>query len=465
MPVAIRAILGFDGKRFDAGIKKAKRSVAGLGKATQGALKSQLAGVLTFDYISNQMRAIGNFSKEVTKLAPALGMTTDELQQWQYVFARAGLEVDDVADAFATLADRTEDALDGTVSMIDDFKLIGITIDDLRGKNPQQLFELFADGVRNTSDKNRALAAIVRNLGDDLGRKLAPALMKGSEGLANMKNEAKELGLLLDEGQLKEVANRMVEIQIATMQMRSMWADITTSASRFFSVIADSAKLLEPTGILGGGLGYMTGMWENDSRSAFNPMKWIDMPIDFYKGMVKTVSRREGEIVNKHTAAELLKIGDSGGKPQTRSGEGVNEALKLAEAKAALDKKIKDIKFKELSTDQKINTLMEERAVILEKIRKADGIDKIVLLTKELDLNERLNALRTTDGLIAGAASGGRGQGLTASQTVGAFVQRNNPLLGVARAQLRYLMQIKDNTEVKAPSTVNNPHGSGTLVG
>ena len=79
----------------------------------------------------------------------------------------------------------------------------------------------------------------------------------------------------------------------------------------------------------------MTGMWEYDSRTAFNPMKWIDMPIVFYEGMVKTARRREYEIVDKYTAAELLRI-DTPERAQTRSTEGINEALKLVQAKAAL---------------------------------------------------------------------------------------------------------------------------------
>ena len=82
-------------------------------------------------------------------------MTTDELQKYEYIFARQGLEIDDVADAFATLADRTEDALAGTESMIEDFRLVGITVDQLRGKNPEQLYVVRRCGFQNGRQEPR----------------------------------------------------------------------------------------------------------------------------------------------------------------------------------------------------------------------------------------------------------------------------------------------------------------------
>jgi len=462
MAVSVVAKLGFDGKAFEAGVKKARTSLNSL---TKGALKSQVTQSLSWSFLSSQIKQAGDFASQLSSLAPALGMTTDELQQWEYVFARAGLEIDDVADAFATLADRTEDALDGTVSMIDDFKLIGITLDQLRGKNPQQLFELFADGVRNTTDQNRALAAIVRNLGDDLGRKLAPMLMLGSDGLRAMREEAEKLGIVMDAGNIQEVAAAMTQMKIASMQMRSAWGSIAAFIGSSLTTMKDGFGLINIIDHHMAGKGYEAGVM--DANPNLNPLAdssrsgWIRWKA-YFTGIRKNWDKKILAIGQREMAEDELRKDDPLKKGDRHTG-GVNEALKLAQAKAALQKKIADAKFKELSAEEKINELMRQRAVITDDLRFAEGGDRVALLTSELDLNERIKALKAAGLATASAGGGVRGQALTASQSVGAFVQRNNPLLGIARKQLLTQEQIRDALNNPRSNPTNNPHGTGGM--
>ena len=154
-------------------------------------------------------------SEEVVQQAAALQLTTDAYQELSSAFRRFGADNNDVADALGTLTDRSEDALGGMQTFIDDFRLIGIEVDDLRGRNPEQLFELFTDRVAQTEDRNAALAATVRILGDDLGRRLNPLLQSGAEGLAAMRQEAHDLGDVLSTEQLA-----------ASNQLARSWRDL-----------------------------------------------------------------------------------------------------------------------------------------------------------------------------------------------------------------------------------------------
>jgi len=451
MASKLMAILGFDGKAYEAGMKKA----SGLAKKTQknisSGLKGAILGTLSVGYIAAKAKEVGEFAREVRDLAPSLGTTTDQLQEWEYVFARFGLELADVSDAFATLSDRTEDALAGTQSMVEDFSLIGISVDQLRGKNPQQPFELFADGVSKTEDKNRALTAIVRTLGDDLGRKLAPALMLGSKGLADMRKEAQALGIIMDESNIADVADQMVEMQIASMKLRSFWADITFYASKVVTYLSDGLRALNPFTRLFAGMGAFVGTVESGGSV-----------VEGYKAYGKAVHKVNMELVdeveNREKAANKRREQAKAGGDFTRSKGGINDEAEAAKAKEAYEKKVNSAVFKGLDNEGKLNALLEKRAALMEKIKNASGKKKYELMGEQFDIEQQMESLKT------GAGAAGRTQSLTGAQGVGAFVRRANPMLKVAQNQLKALEQIKVNTAPRSASTVENPYGSGTAV-
>ena len=459
MAVSVKAILGFDGKAFHAGIKKARTSLNSFAK---GALKSQVAQSLSIGYITSQLQQVGSFADQVTKLAPALGMTTKELQEWEYVFARAGLELDDVADAFATLADRTEDALAGTSSMIEDFSLIGIGVEQLKGKNPVQLFELFADGVQKTTDTNRALSAIVRSLGDDLGRKLAPMLMLGSEGLKEMKDEAADLGLILNSDNLQEVTKAVTEMKIASMQLRSVWGGVYTMIAKVFTALKDGVSLLNPFDYIAGALGNSAALQDAnpDKFNSFDPIGGgkLDAMMD---GAVKTFDDTISTIGNRQMAEEEMRKPSSKRQP-TREQAGITDAINLKTARDSYLKKAADASFKQLSNDQKINELLKQREEIEKRMAGTKGKEFFDLASQRIDLLQKEQAILTS-AAAGGSGSGIRSQGLTSSQSVGAFVQRNNPLIGIARKQLMTQEQIRDALNNPRSNPTNNPHGTAGM--
>jgi hypothetical protein len=142
--------------------------------------------------------ATANHAQTVEQQARARGLATDEYQEASHVFGRAGADVSDIADTLGQLTDRAYDAAGGSKEAAEQFALVGIGVDKLKGKDPLELFELLADGVANTSDQNKGLAASMRLLGDDSARKLLPVLRQGKAGIQAMRQEAHDLGLVLD---------------------------------------------------------------------------------------------------------------------------------------------------------------------------------------------------------------------------------------------------------------------------
>ena len=132
-----------------------------------------------------------------------------------------------------------------------------------------------------------------------------------------------------------------------------------------------------------------------------------------------------------------------------RSTSGINDEIEAKKAHAALQKKINDAAFKQLSNEQKVNHLFTERLKLFQKIKNAKtGKQKYELMSQDFDLAQQIHSIQSGAGGGVAASVGMRGQTQTSSQAIGAFVQRNNPLLGVAREQLRIQQNILDKAEV-----------------
>lgn len=177
-------------------------------------------------------------AEDVQRTARSLGTTAATVQELNFAFSEFGADSEDVSDALNTLADRAEDAKAGTKSMVEDFGLLNISVEDLRGKRPDELFELFAQGVAETEDPTRRAAGVVRLLGDDLGRKLLPMLLKGRDGLAELRKEARRTGAVMSDETVKAAEK-------ANAQFRQMRQIID---ARFTKAVAENADSFQTLG-------------------------------------------------------------------------------------------------------------------------------------------------------------------------------------------------------------------------
>jgi len=183
-------------QKFGNNVDKSTRNVAGMNKGLSLAKKALggFAAALSIRQLQAFTQASLEAAQTIDRQARSLGTSAEEFQRISFAFRQFGADSSDISDAFNTLSDRAQDAKDGMQSFIDDFKLVGIEVDDLKGKDPGELFRLFAEGVSNVEDPTRRAAGVVRILGDDVGRRLLPMLMDGTEGLDALGKQAEETG-------------------------------------------------------------------------------------------------------------------------------------------------------------------------------------------------------------------------------------------------------------------------------
>jgi len=196
-------------KRENAELKKQERAARGVTGAFQdmsGAMQSLAkyaaaalvsVGAVGAVIVANTHNVAKN-AAETERYARAVGATSAEIVGLHLAMRSVGADEKDAADILNTLADRAEDAKGGMKSFIDDFALAGVAVEDMANLRPAELLDLFADGISKVEDPTRRTAAVVRILGDDLGRKVLPLMLDGVGAFRAYKEQAIETGQVLD---------------------------------------------------------------------------------------------------------------------------------------------------------------------------------------------------------------------------------------------------------------------------
>lgn len=164
---------------------------------------------------------------EIDKTAQSLGLTTTSLQELTYAGGLAGVTVEEMGMSIGLLSRNLVQAVKGSDEQAKLFSKLGIKVKDADGKirsaddvlgDVAEKFKTMPDGAEKTAT---ALELLGRG-----GKKMIPLLNGGAEGLADMRKEAQELGVVLDEETVKQGA----EIKDNVERLTALWEGIKRRA-------------------------------------------------------------------------------------------------------------------------------------------------------------------------------------------------------------------------------------------
>ena len=142
--------------------------------------------------------ASAQYADEAHDAAVAIGMEAGALLELRWAMERATGSSEGLEGALRVLARSTQDALDGGEASARAFARLGISVDDLAGKSPDQVLAMIADGMREIPTATERTALAMDLLGRS-GGALVPMLVEGSDGIERMRERARMLGATLDE--------------------------------------------------------------------------------------------------------------------------------------------------------------------------------------------------------------------------------------------------------------------------
>ena len=185
-------------------VKEAKR----LQKEAQGVAKELGAGmktavvtctaavgamaIATQQLVMNTVQA----GDRVDKLSQKIGLSRAGFQEWDYIMAQNGANIESLQMGMKTLVNQIDGVNKGNKNAINNFSSLGVSIKDSTGKlkNQEQIFEEVVTALQKMPDGAKK-AKLANDLFGRSGSELMPVLQGTAKGVEDLKKRYKELGM------------------------------------------------------------------------------------------------------------------------------------------------------------------------------------------------------------------------------------------------------------------------------
>lgn len=220
-------------------VGKLRASFTGLTSAT-GYLKAAFVGLAA--------AGVGGFVKKsldaadtIGKTADVIGISTDALQEYRHAANLSGVSVSTMESSFSAFAKRVGEARNDTGALVTFLKkfdsqlLENIKSAKSTDEALKLVFERMAQTASQTDRAALASAAFSR-----AGVRMVNFVKDGADGLARMRKEAQELGLVLSENFIRASENANDQLEKLT---RTLKTQATTAVIQFAPQIAEMAQM------------------------------------------------------------------------------------------------------------------------------------------------------------------------------------------------------------------------------
>lgn len=166
-------------------------------KASIGALNTVLGGAVRG--IASFAQETADAGDEAAKAANRMGLSIETVQELGHAAAISGANFREVETGIRRMASSAVDASKGVGEAVDTFGDIGIKSSELNSllSDQEALFLRVAEGIAGIEDAPRRLAAANDIFGRS-GSRLLPLINEGADGIAALRQEARDLGIVMD---------------------------------------------------------------------------------------------------------------------------------------------------------------------------------------------------------------------------------------------------------------------------
>lgn len=248
-----------DAKSFSPALEKVK-DVAGGVKDVAGKVGSGLATVgkgLGIAAAAATTAATGlaafasktaNSLDAIDKQSQKIGLTTDAYQELNYVMGLSGADISSMEAGMKTLTTQMTSAADGTAASAEAFKELGVSVTNTDGSLRSQEEVMWdtlnaLQGVENQTEK----AALANKLFGKAGTELIPLLNSEQGSIADLRNEANELGIVMSEDMVKSGAELSDQIEKTQASFGALTTELGAALMPVAMELAGFIQSMMPT--------------------------------------------------------------------------------------------------------------------------------------------------------------------------------------------------------------------------
>lgn len=134
----------------------------------------------------------------IDDMSKKMNISTKAFQEWEYILQLNGASIDSLQAGMKTMNNSLDDLRNGGKKATETFARLGLSVEDLKDKSPEEVFEILIKSLQGVTDESER-AAIASDLFGKAGVELAPLLSTTAEATELLRKRAHELGIVLDE--------------------------------------------------------------------------------------------------------------------------------------------------------------------------------------------------------------------------------------------------------------------------
>jgi len=223
---ALRVILGIDSGLFEKGLTDAEKRFAKFGAGLQKA-GAAIAGVLSVGAIVALTKSAAAYGASLDDMSQRLGINVEKLQELAYAASLAGVSQEDFGKALEQMNKRLGEVKAGNTAASDSLGKLGLTLADIKGKTPDEVFKILAERISRVKDPMQQ-AALSAEFFSKTGAKLLPVLKEGAAGLNKYAEEARRLGFILSDETIAKAAKADDEFERIGKSLKVAGVNLTS---------------------------------------------------------------------------------------------------------------------------------------------------------------------------------------------------------------------------------------------
>ena len=189
------------------GVSKGLTVAAAAGKAAAAAIAAvgaaAVAGAKKLVDMAAETAAAGD---RIDKQSQRLGMSAEAFQEWDFIMSQNGATIDNLKTGLNKLNNLVDDAKNGSSSAAENFKRLGLSMDEINSMGLEERFSAVIAALQNIDDESERNA--IAN--DVLGKSyvdLIPLLNSTSESTEALRQKAHETGQIMSDESVKAAVN------------------------------------------------------------------------------------------------------------------------------------------------------------------------------------------------------------------------------------------------------------------
>ena len=228
--------------------------------AAMATAAAAIAGVVAaFKQLSDMTIEVASTVDEYLTQSVITGVPTEMLQAWDYAAPLIDTDAETIKSAMTKITKTMGDAQAGNENAKKSFQSLGISIEDQNGnlRSAEAVFYDVIDALGTFENQTERDAAAMGLMGKS-AQELNPLINAGSQALREFSREAEATGYVLDEDQIKKLAEvddayqkLQLTIEANRRQMAADFAPAVKEAMELFTNVVEKAgEMLERSGII-----------------------------------------------------------------------------------------------------------------------------------------------------------------------------------------------------------------------